>query len=304
MIVNAYNEEKNLPSCIASLKDQSVKLFEIIVVDNGSTDRTAEVAKKAGAKVFSIKPRSRGLARDYGLRKAKGDIIAYLDSDMEINRDWAKEILKKFDEGANFVVDRIHVWKPDNLYTKSLDIFYTFRIDNDYKPFTAWAYRKDLLKKIGGYGDVWLEDAELAQRIFKAGYKIVLADKAIRYHKGSPRTFYDTIKRNYFFGFHDAKSVYAKYPGTLPKKRLAAYLLFMGTEVAAIISSIAFWNAAFLLWIPLSILLLYFALLTKFLFINKAFGKISFANCILIGFASLIRALIWPAGIMKGYFFD
>ncbi|MFA6269268.1 MAG: glycosyltransferase family 2 protein [archaeon] len=301
VILNAYNEEKDLPDCIASLKQQSVKPLEIIVIDNGSKDRTAFVAKRAGAKVFTITPRSRGLARDFGWRHAKGDIVAYLDSDMVVNKDWTKEILKKFDNGADGVIDRIHVYNPNNFYTQSLDAFYSFRIENNYEPFLAWAYKKELLKKVGGFKDTWIEDGELGKRFLKSGYKIVLADKAIRYHKGPPRTFSDTIKRNYFFGKNEAKSIYKSHPGTLPIKRIIAYSLFMLSELIAIVCAII--NPITLLWIPLSLALLYLALLFKFVFIQKAFGKVSAQNCLLIGLASWIRAIIWPAGIIRGYFF-
>ncbi len=298
VILNAYNEERDLPDCIESLKKMSVKPFEILVVDNGSTDKTAKVAKKAGAKVHTIKPRSRGLARDYGWRKARGDVVAYLDSDMVVNKDWAKEILKKFDEGADGVIDRIHVWKPDNAYTKSLDAFYSFRFENNYEPFLAWAYKKSVLEKVGGFKDVWLEDGELGKRVLKAGYKILLADKAIRYHKGPPRTFWSTVKRNYFFGKHDAKSIYKNHPESYPKKRMAFYYLFWLSEIVAVMGTLV--NPLIGFWIPASFFLLYLVLIIKFLFINKAIGKVSFWNCLLIGLASWIRALIWPFGIIIG----
>ncbi len=301
VILNAYNEEKDLPDCIKSLKNQSVKPFEIIVIDNGSKDKTVEVSKKAGAKVYTIKPRSRGLARDYGWRKAKGNIVAYLDSDMIINKDWVKEILKKFDEGADGVIDRIHVWKPNNAFTESLDAFYSFRIENNYEPFLAWAYKKDLLEKVGGFKDIWIEDGELGKRFLKAGYKIKLAEKAIRYHKGPPREFRNMLKRNYFFGKNEAIGIYKNHPEALPKIRIVTYSSFIISWILALF--FALYSLWALVWLPLSILLLYIALLVKFLFLQKAIGKVSLKNCLFITLSSTIRALIWPAGIIRGYFF-
>jgi glycosyltransferase involved in cell wall biosynthesis len=301
-IINAHNEEIDILECIRSLKFQSTKPHEIIVIDNGSNDNTAKIARKAGAKVFTIKPRSRGLARDYGWRAAKGNIVAYLDADMIVNRDWVKEILKKFDEGANGVIDRIRVWNPNNLYTISLDAFYKFRVDYNYTPFLAWAYKKELLKKVGGFKDTWIEDGELGKRFLKAGYNIVLAEKAVRYHKGPPRSFYDTIRRNYFFGKNEALSIYKNHSEAFPRKRVLLYLIFIGLEVLSLIG--AFINPITLILIPFSIAALYSALLLKFLFINGAIGKVSITNSLLISLSSLIRALIWPAGIIKGYYFS
>ncbi|MFA5357634.1 MAG: glycosyltransferase family 2 protein [archaeon] len=298
-VINAYNEEETISECVLSVKNQSVKPLEIIVVDDGSTDGTAEFAERAGAKVFRINHTGRGRARNIGWKKAKGKIVAYIDADMVVNRDWIKEILKKFDAGADAVIDRIHVWKPDNAYTKSLDAFYSFRIENDYVPFSAWAYKKDLLKKIGGFKNVSIEEGELGKRFLKAGYKIVLAEKAARYHKGPPRSFFSTVKRNYLTGKNEALGIYKNHSETFPKKTVAAYIAFISTEFVSIAA--AFFNPLFLIWIPVSIALLYFALVVKFVFINKAIGKVSFANCFLIGLASLIRALVWPAGIIAGY---
>ena len=299
VILNAYNEEKDLPECIASLKKQSVRPLEIIVVDNGSTDNTVKIAKKAGAKVFTIKPVSRGRARDFGWKHARGDIVAYLDSDMIVNKDWTKEILKKFDAGADGVIDRIRVWQPDNAFTKSLEAFYTFRIENNYEPFLAWAYKKELLKKIGGFKDIWIEDGELGKRFLKAGYTILLAEKAIRYHKGPPRSFKGMFKRNYFFGKNEAIGIYKNHPESLPTKRIIVYLGFMFAELAAIILGFTF-NPLFFAWLPLSIIVMYLGLHVKFLFVQKAFGKVSFTDSFFITVSTVIRALVWPAGIIVG----
>jgi len=302
VIINAYNEAKDLSECIRSVKAQSMKPFEIIVVDNGSKDNTAMIAKNDGAVVYTIVPRSRGLARDYGWRKAKGNIVAYLDADMIVNKDWIKEIVKKFGEGADGVIDRIKVWKPNNIFTQVQDSFYSFRFENNYVPFLAWAFKKELLKKVGGFKDTWLEDGELGARFLKAGYRIILADKAIRYHKGPPRTYKDMLNRSYFFGVNGSKSIYKNHPEMLPKKSILFYILFIASEIASILGAVI--NPLTLLWIPLSLLLLYLLLLLKLLFINGAFGKMSLKTCICLTVASWTRALIWPAGVIKGYYFS
>ncbi|MCX6804171.1 MAG: glycosyltransferase [Candidatus Diapherotrites archaeon] len=302
IIINAFNEEKDLAECIRSLKKQSVKPLEIIVIDNGSKDNTAQIAKNERVKVFTIKPRSRGLARDYGWKVAKGTIVAYLDADMIVNEDWVKEILKKFDTGADGVIDRIRVWNPNNHFTKSLDAFYKYRVDYNYVPFLAWAFKRKLLKEVGGFMNTWIEDGELGKRFLKAGYKIMLAEKAIRYHKGPPRTFSDMLKRNYFFGKNEALSIYKNHPETFPRIRISLYLGFIALEILAVIGAIII-SPLTLIWIPLSFFLMYFILCFKFLFINGAYGKVSITNCLLITVSSFLRALIWPAGIIKGYYF-
>ena len=94
VVIPAYNEENYLPKTIASLTSLDRNPDEIIVVDGGSTDRTAELSRKAGAKVISVPHRGIGFARQQGLLAAKGDIIAYTDADSIVPKDWLVKIEK------------------------------------------------------------------------------------------------------------------------------------------------------------------------------------------------------------------
>lgn len=93
VIINTRNEEKNLPRALASVKALA---DEIVVVDMESTDKTVEIAKKEGAKVFSHKPTGYvEPARNFALRKAQGKHILILDADEEISPGLAKFIKKE-----------------------------------------------------------------------------------------------------------------------------------------------------------------------------------------------------------------
>ncbi len=89
-VVPAYNEELELPSTIAAIGQAAAEgagqPFEIIVVDDGSTDTTANVAAQAGARVVSINRRQIAAARNAGARTAQGDILFFVDADTRINR--------------------------------------------------------------------------------------------------------------------------------------------------------------------------------------------------------------------------
>jgi glycosyltransferase involved in cell wall biosynthesis len=86
-VIPAYNEELELPSTIAAIKEAvgQDRQYEIIVVDDASTDATAEVAKDAGAKVVSINRRQIAAARNAGAHTARGDILFFVDADTHIN---------------------------------------------------------------------------------------------------------------------------------------------------------------------------------------------------------------------------
>ena len=90
VVINAQNVEADLPRCLASVKNLA---DEIVVIDQNSTDRTAEIAKKAGAKIFthdSVKYVE--LARNFAISKASGEWVLVLDPDEEISESLAKII--------------------------------------------------------------------------------------------------------------------------------------------------------------------------------------------------------------------
>lgn len=97
VIVPAYNEEKAIEACLESLKNQIEKPYEIIVVDNNSSDKTAEIAKKFGVKIIKEKRQGRIFARDTGFNAAKGDIVARTDADTRVPPDWTKRIREAFE---------------------------------------------------------------------------------------------------------------------------------------------------------------------------------------------------------------
>jgi len=92
-VISAYNEEKNIEQCLKSLAFAD----EIIVVDNSSTDKTAEIAKKYTAKVFSQKnnPAEIDLQKNFGFEKATGDWILSIDADEDVSKELAEEIKSK-----------------------------------------------------------------------------------------------------------------------------------------------------------------------------------------------------------------
>jgi glycosyltransferase involved in cell wall biosynthesis len=94
VVIPAFNEEKLLGKCLESLQKQSEKPFEIIVVDNNSTDKTVEIAKEFGAKIVTEKQQGISYARNAGFNAARGEIIARLDADTEAFPNWILRIRK------------------------------------------------------------------------------------------------------------------------------------------------------------------------------------------------------------------
>ncbi len=94
VVIPAYNEEKYIGACLESLKNQIEKPYEIILVDNNSTDKTVEIAKKFGIKVLKEEKQGISFARNAGFNATKGDIIARIDADTIAPTDWTARINK------------------------------------------------------------------------------------------------------------------------------------------------------------------------------------------------------------------
>jgi glycosyltransferase involved in cell wall biosynthesis len=95
VVIPALNEEKLIDKAITSLQKQSIdrNLFEIIVVDNGSTDNTFSLAQKAGADKVVIETKmGTNIARQRGVLESMGEIVAFLDADSEAPSDWLSRI--------------------------------------------------------------------------------------------------------------------------------------------------------------------------------------------------------------------
>lgn len=98
VVIPAYNEEKYIGACLESLKNQTRAPDEVIVVDNNSTDRTAEIAASYGAKVVREQKQGISHARNAGFNAAANPIIARTDADAIVPPDWIECILHNFEQ--------------------------------------------------------------------------------------------------------------------------------------------------------------------------------------------------------------
>ena len=96
IVIPAFNEETYISSCLRSLRSQTKAPYEIIVVDNNSTDKTSQIAKNYGAKVIFESKQSTIVSRNRGFGLARGEIIARLDADTIAAADWVERIGDNF----------------------------------------------------------------------------------------------------------------------------------------------------------------------------------------------------------------
>lgn len=191
VIVSAFNEEKKIDKTIRSLKKIKYEKIEFIIVNDGSSDRTADVVRKNifQDKRFILIDRKNNIGKaaslNEGISIAKGVYVACMDADSMVEPDVFTKALPYFNgKRVGAVTISVEVFKPRKFLHKLIDIEYTIGLSLFLKiasffnfifvtpgPFSI--YRMDVLKKIKGFdSENIVEDLEIAYRIHKAGYRI------------------------------------------------------------------------------------------------------------------------------------
>ncbi len=233
VIIPAYNEEESIELTISSIlkSDYPKDKFEIIVVDDGSKDKTYEIAKrfkKNLVRVFTKKNNGKGSALNFAIKKAKGEIIITMDADTTADNKSAKEMVRFFkDPKVAAVTPAMVTIKPENIWQRIQYIEYITGLflrkafasvnANYITPGAFSAYRKSFFEKHGGYDeDNLTEDLELALRIHYYNYVIENCPDAPVY-TNPPKKFIHLLKqrRRWYVGL--LKNVW-KYKKILSKE--------------------------------------------------------------------------------------
>lgn len=188
VVIAAYNEEKNLPKCLDALVSQNFpkEKYEIVVVDNNSVDKTAKIARKYGARVVKEEKQGNTFAVKKGMDSASGEIIAMVDADTIVEKNWLTDIAKVFEnekivgltgmgyiKSGNWLLDILE----KSLYQVFLNIH--FLIGKPHTMGFNLAVRKSAYERIGGINEKFTmsPDIDLGLRLKSQG-KVVF-DKNI-----------------------------------------------------------------------------------------------------------------------------
>ena len=151
VIITTKNEAKVIGRLIKSIKEQTYRSYEIILIDNKSEDRTVEVSKKMGVKVFIFGP-ERSAQRNFGAKNANGEYVIFLDADMELTPDVLKscvEICRRDKKIGGVVIpeeSRAHTfWGRVKAFERSL-----YNESGDEITDAARFFKKDVFHKVGG----------------------------------------------------------------------------------------------------------------------------------------------------------
>jgi glycosyltransferase involved in cell wall biosynthesis len=182
VVIPAHNEEKYIKPCLKSIKEYGQDLFEVIVINNASTDQTSEIARGFdGIRVIDEQRKGLPFARNRGINEARGDIVAFVDSDNMITPEWVETIKQEFEEDPKLVClsGPYKYYDMKNTFQAWWAGFYwrylaypTYLIVGYMGNFGNLAAKREALLKIGGinenikfYGD----DTDITKRLHKLG---------------------------------------------------------------------------------------------------------------------------------------
>jgi len=235
VIVPVYNDPNGLQDTLQSLTNQDYTDYEVIVVDNGSTDNTREIAKKFPVKLLVEERRSSYAARNKGVENAKGDVIAFIDADMTVDRNWLSRIAKK---DADYLGCKVEIIaSKNNIFSRynSLTGFPVLRYitEKHFIPTCCLVVKRNVFKKIGFFNSNLISngDLEFGIRVYKAGYKMEYAPNITMYHPA--RESFCSLFEKYF---RIGKGFRQYNPRR--KKRFAFLYYFLPVNIFALLETI------------------------------------------------------------------
>jgi len=208
VIIAAYNEAECIGECLTSLRSQTHPSCEVIVVDDGSTDRTPEIARELGFRVLDGKHAGPGVARNSAVPHASGEVLVFVDADMSFHSEFIERLVEPINRsgvvGTFTREEYVRNW--DNPWARCWTINCGLpdrkRHPADYpdtdKVFRA--IRRSDFQAIGGYDDMgYSEDHSLSRKL---GRSAVHAPGAICYHN-NPGSLKDVYLSARWFGRGD-----------------------------------------------------------------------------------------------------
>jgi len=216
VIVPTKNSARHFENCLRSIKKQTYKNVEIIVVDNHSTDDTVRIAKRYTKNVF-IKGPERATQVNYGIDKAHGVYVYYTGSDLTMERDLIEQAVYACEKQRADAVylNVLTTIKHPNIWQKvrALERQCYFK---EPGMSAARFWKKKIFQKLGGFDEslgAMSDDLEFQTRLNEAGYKTVFID-AKENNPGEYASFSIIIRRSLYYGWLMRK-VLVKHPKKL-----------------------------------------------------------------------------------------
>ncbi len=218
VIVPVHNGEQTIQPLLESLQKLNYdrNKVEVIVVDGNSTDKTQEIVKKYPVKLVIEEKKGLNLARNIGIKFSNGEIIAFTDSDCIVPPNWITKIVENFKDpkvscvgGSAKALERDFISQyADNSIVRLMPFFTKREELEKVKPFFRhpagcnMAFRRKVAEEVGFFDEniqYGFDEVEFADRICKAGYKMVLDPDVFVWHKHRS-TLKEFLRQNFQYG--------------------------------------------------------------------------------------------------------
>ena len=241
IIIPAYNEEVTIASCIKSMLSLNYPSYEVIVIDDGSSDNTFREASKyseKGVKVIRQKNTGKPGAINTGIQNSSGEVVITVDADSKLHPDALTWICRRFSSNPRLgaVAGNVKIDKPTGLLKTLQSLEYTTSINLGRKsqsmlhcvmivPGAIAALKTSVLREVGYFpSDTFAEDFDITMKILRAGYHVEYESHAIAFTQ-APESVEDFLKqrRRWYRGM---TQVLSKYQGMYLNPRYGAAGIF------------------------------------------------------------------------------
>lgn len=304
VIVPVYNRIDEVADLMASLDAQTLKNFEVVVVEDGSTAPCEEVMKQYPAvpsKYFFKENEGRSIARNYGMERAEGDYFIFFDSDCVIPPGYFETLTKELDENPTDCFGG-----PDSAHEsfsstqKAINYAMTSFLTTGgirggkvsmekFVPRTFnMGFSREVYDKVGGFREMFSEDIDMSTRIREAGFSVSLIRPAFVYHKRRV-DFKKFFRQVHVFGMSRI-TLKLLYPGSLkPVHALPAAAVILGVIMVLLAIFVSPWWLA-----PIGVYLVA-------IFITALISTRSFVIACKAVPASVIQIVGYGTGFIKAY---
>ncbi len=253
VIVPAYNAADTLGACLQALSAQTVprERFEVIVVDDGSTDETAAIAEGAGARVVRIPHAGPAAARNAGAQAARAPILLFTDADCEPGPTWVETMLRAFSDLRIAGAKGSYRTRQRGLLPRLVQAEYEEKYARlarqeaiDFVDTYSAGYRRDVFLANRGFDPVFsvpsVEDQELSFRLSRKGYRLIFLPEAWVWHRHD-RNLGEYFRRKFGIGYwkalllrrHPERAVYDSHTPALLRWQIALLALAIAGAGAA-----------------------------------------------------------------------